>query len=243
MSYFKINKIDAIDSTNLELKRKYHKGLIKHREVLWTLDQVKGKGQRDSQWVSEPNKNLTFSIFLSQDKLKLDSIFVLNCWVALAVKNALASFGVPCVSIKWPNDILSENKKICGLLIENLYRGKKFEATIVGIGLNVNQINFGELNRASSMRLCSGRAFNLEEVLQQILMQLAQIFESKMSVPVTFKAYNKVLFGLGKQRTFLENGKTFLATVEEVNQQGDLVLKTTDNKRRYFQHKTIEWVY
>ena len=50
-------------------------------------------------------------------------------------------------------------------------------------------------------------------------------------------------FGLGKQRTFLENGKTFIATVEEVNQQGDLVLKTTDNKRRYFQHKTIEWVY
>lgn len=243
MSYFKINKIDAIDSTNLALKRKYHKGLTKHGEVLWALDQVKGKGQRNSQWVSEPNKNLTFSIFLAQDKLMLDSIFVLNCWVALAVKNALTSFGIPCVSIKWPNDILSENKKICGLLIENLYRGKKFEASIVGIGLNVNQINFGELSRASSMRLCSGRAFNLEEVLQQILKQLDQIFQSRLSLPASFKAYNKALFGLGVQRSFLEDGKAFLATVEEVNQQGDLVLKTADNKRRYFQHKTIEWVY
>lgn len=243
MSYFKINKIDAIDSTNLALKRKYHKGLMKHGEVLWALDQVKGKGQRASQWVSEPNKNLTFSIFLSQDKLLLDSVFVLNCWVALAVKSALTSFGVPCVSIKWPNDILSENKKICGLLIENLYRGKKLEASIVGIGLNVNQINFGELNRASSMRLCSGRAFNLEEVLQQILTQLAHILERKLSVAASFKAYNKALFGLGEQRTFLEDGKAFLATVEEVNQQGDLVLKAADNERRFFQHKTIEWVY
>ena len=243
MLYFKINKIDAIDSTNLALKRKYHKGLMKHGEVLWAMDQVKGKGQRASQWVSEPNKNLTFSIFLSQDKLLLDSVFVLNCWVALAVKNALTSFGVPFVSIKWPNDILSENKKICGLLIENLYRGKKLEASIVGIGLNVNQINFGELNRASSMRLCSGRTFNLEEVLQQVLMQLAHILERKMSVTTSFKDYNKGLFGLGEQRTFLEDGKAFLATVEEVNQQGDLVLKATDNERRIFQHKTIEWVY
>jgi BirA family biotin operon repressor/biotin-[acetyl-CoA-carboxylase] ligase len=240
---FKINKIDAIDSTNLALKRKYHKGLMKHGEVLWAMDQVKGKGHRASQWVSEPNKNLTFSFFLSQDKLLLDSVFVLNCWVALAVKNALTSFGVPCVSIKWPNDILSENKKICGLLIENLYRGKKLEASIVGIGLNVNQINFGGLNRASSMRLCSGRPFNLEEVLQQVLKQLARILERKLSVTASFKAYNKVLFGLGEQRTFLEDGKAFLATVEEVNQQGDLVLKAADNERRFFQHKTIEWVY
>ena len=243
MLYFKINKIDAIDSTNLALKRKYHKGLMKHGEVLWALDQVKGKGQRASQWVSEPNKNLTFSIFLSQDKLLLDTVFVLNCWVALAVKSALTSFGVPCVSIKWPNDILSENKKICGLLIENLYRGKKLEASIVGIGLNVNQINVGELNRASSMRLCSGRTFNLEEVLQQVLMQLAHILERKLSVTTSFKDYNKALFGLGEQRTFLEDGKAFLATVEEVNQQGDLVLKAADNERRFLQHKTIEWVY
>ena len=63
MSYFKINKIDAIDSTNLALKRKYHRGLTKHGEVLWALDQVKGKGQRDSQWVSEPNKKTSLSPF------------------------------------------------------------------------------------------------------------------------------------------------------------------------------------
>ena len=243
MSYFNLNKIDAIDSTNLALKRRYHKGSVRHGDVLWAMNQFKGMGQRASQWVSEPNKNLTFSIYLSQEKLTLPSIFVLNCWVALAVKDALISFGIPNVSIKWPNDILSENKKVCGLLIENLYRGVKHEASIVGIGLNVNQINFGALGKASSMRLSSGRVFDLEEVLHQVLTQLTHFFVTKASVSTSFEAFNKALFGIGEQRTFLENGRSFLAIVEGVNQQGELVLKTAENELRYFQNKTIEWVY
>lgn len=243
MLYFKISKIDAIDSTNLALKRKYHKGLAKHGDVLWALDQVKGKGQRDSQWVSEPNKNLTFSIFLSQEKLMLRSVFVLNCWVALAVKNSLTSLNIPSVSIKWPNDILSENKKLCGILIENLYQGEKHIASIVGIGLNVNQINFFDLTKASSMQLSAGRMFDLEKVLQEILYQLSHYLETKMSPLDSLEAFNKALYGLGEERTFLENDKPFQATVEEVNAQGELVLKTAQNELRCFQHKTIEWIY
>ena len=243
MLYFKISKIDAIDSTNLALKRKYHKGLAKHGDVLWALDQVKGKGQRDSQWVSEPDKNLTFSIFLSQEKLMLRSVFVLNCWVALAVKNSLTSLNIPSVSIKWPNDILSENKKLCGILIENLYQGEKHIASIVGIGLNVNQINFFDLTKASSMQLSAGRMFDLEKVLQEILYQLSHYLESKMSPLDSLEAFNKALYGLGEERTFLENDKPFQATVEEVNAQGELVLKTAQNQLRCFQHKTIEWIY
>lgn len=243
MLYFRISKIDAIDSTNLALKRKYHKGLAKHGDVLWALDQVKGKGQRDSQWVSEPNKNLTFSIFLSQEKLMLRSVFVLNCWVALAVKNSLTSLNIPSVSIKWPNDILSENKKLCGILIENLYQGEKHIASIVGIGLNVNQINFFDLTKASSMQLSAGRMFDLEKVLQEILYQLSHYLETKMSPLDSLEAFNKALYGLGEERTFLENDKPFQATVEEVNAQGELVLKTAQNQLRCFQHKTIEWIY
>lgn len=243
MLYFKISKIDAIDSTNLALKRKYHKGLAKHGDVLWALDQVKGKGQRDSQWVSEPDKNLTFSIFLSQEKLMLRSVFVLNCWVALAVKKSLTSLNIPSVSIKWPNDILSENKKLCGILIENLYQGEKHIASIVGIGLNVNQINFFDLTKASSMQLSAGRMFDLEKVLQEILYQLSHYLETKMSPLDSLEAFNKALYGLGEERTFLENDKPFQATVEEVNAQGELVLKTAQNQLRCFQHKTIEWIY
>ncbi len=243
MSYFKINKIDAIDSTNRALKRQYHASKIVHGEVLWALDQQKGKGQRESRWVSEPNKNLTFSVFLSPEKLALPTVFVLNCWVALAVRSALISFGIPTVSIKWPNDILSENKKICGLLIENLYRGKKHNGSIVGIGLNVNQLEFSDLKRASSMQLAAGRPFEIEEVLLKILADLSFYFTSGISVKDSFSAFNKALFGLGEKRSFLAEGQAFQATVDSVNEQGELILKTEDDQFRTFQHKTVEWVY
>ncbi len=243
MSYFKINKIDAIDSTNRALKRQYHVSKIVHGELLWALDQQKGKGQRESQWVSEPNKNLTFSFFLSPEKLTFPTVFVLNCWVALAVRSALISFGIPAVSIKWPNDILSENKKICGLLIENLYRGSKYNGSIVGIGLNVNQLNFPDLKRASSMHLAIGRPFEIEEVLLKILADLSFYLTSGITVSDSFSAFNKALFGLGEKRSFIAEGQAFQATVDSVNEQGELVLKTVDGQFRTFQHKTVEWVY
>ena len=243
MSYFNIIKLNATPSTNDFLKEKHQKGVCQDGDLVWAKNQTSGRGQRDKMWISNPKDSLTFSVYKTYDHFPTTNNFLISMAVSLGIINALQSFNIPNLCIKWPNDILSENKKICGLLIENLYRGKKLEASIVGIGLNVNQINFGELNRASSMRLCSGRAFNLEEVLQQILTQLAHILERKLSVAASFKAYNKALFGVGEQRTFLEDGKAFLATVEEVNQQGDLVLKAADNERRFFQHKTIEWVY
>lgn len=243
MSYFKINKIDAIDSTNRALKRQYHASKIVHGEVLWALDQQKGKGQRESRWVSEPNKNLTFSVFLSPEKLALPTVFVLNCWVALAVRSALISFGIPTVSIKWPNDILSENKKICGLLIENLYRGKKHNGSIVGIGLNVNQLEFSDLKRASSMQLAAGRPFVVEEVMMKILENLTVYLTSGMAVSDSFSAFNKALFGLGEKRSFLAEDQAFQATVDSVNEHGELILKTEDDQYRTFQHKTVEWVY
>ncbi|MGB1449433.1 MAG: biotin--[acetyl-CoA-carboxylase] ligase [Flavobacteriaceae bacterium] len=243
MSYFKINKIDAIDSTNEALKKQYHQGELLHGDLLWAFDQVKGKGQSDRQWLSEPKKNLTFSFFLNADNLSLSTVFVLNCWVALALKSALNSFGIPAVSIKWPNDIMSENKKICGILIENIYRGSKHAGSIVGIGLNVNQINFPNLAQASSMRLSSGRIFDLEEVIHTLLHHLAKYFSSQMTPKESFAAFNAALFGLHQQRTFIKEGKSFIASVQSVNEQGELILKTEDQKELYFQNKGIEWVY
>lgn len=243
MSYFQINKIDAIDSTNVALKLQYQQGKIAHGDLLWAMDQVKGKGQSDRQWISEPKKNLTFSFFLNTKKVALPSIFVLNCGVALAVKNSLISFGLPAVRIKWPNDILSEGKKVCGLLIENLYRGGKHEGSIVGIGLNVNQINFPDLKQASSMQLSSGRSFDLDEVLHVILAQLEDYFTREISIAQTFDAFNASLYALNEKHRFSENGNAFIASVQGVNEQGELILKTSDGNKRNFQNKSIEWIF
>ena len=243
MSYFQINKIDAIGSTNVALKESYQQGLLQHGDVLWVLHQTQGKGQRAAQWVVEPNKNLTFSFFVAHDKLALGSTFHLNCLVALAIRNTLNYFAIPTVTIKWPNDILSENRKLCGVLIENLYRGTQLQGSIVGIGLNVNQEDFSTFPRASSMRLCSGVQFKVKEVLDTLLQEIERLLNQNESYAVVLEKYNARLFGRNESRLFRKHGKEFNASVVGVNQEGYLVLIDTNGIHSKHQLKEIEWVY
>lgn len=225
MSYFKINKINAIDSTNLALKRLYQEGSLAHGQGLWALEQTHGKGQRDGQWLSQPNTNLTFSFFLDHKQLKVSHPFHLNCLITLAVHRAMNYFQIPKVKIKWPNDILSENKKIAGILIENLYRGTHLNGSIVGIGINVNQENFPQLPQASSMRLSSGQRFELTEVLKVLLTALENNFIDFVSFDKAYITFNKVLYGRYSSFTFEKEQESFTAMIKEVNPEGLLVLE------------------
>ena len=119
MYTFKIIKINAIDSSNNEIKRLYNKKLHSNGLVIWAKNQTQGRGQGGKIWLSQPNKNLTFSIFLSGEDSCFSSPLCLNLIASLSVKKVLACFGIKNIFIKWPNDILSENRKISGILIEN----------------------------------------------------------------------------------------------------------------------------
>ena len=138
---FKIIKINAIDSSNNEIKRLYHNKLETNGLVVWAKNQTDGRGQGSKKWLSQANKNLTFSIFLSANNLSFSSHFSLNLITSLSVKEVLVFHGINELLIKWPNDILSVNKKISGILIENLYKGEKLIGSIIGIGINVNQLS------------------------------------------------------------------------------------------------------
>lgn len=242
MSYFNINKIDAIDSTSLALKRSYHEDSLTHGQGLWALDQTQGKGQRDGRWFSQPNMNLTFSFFLDHNYLNINSHFHLNCLTSLAVQTTMNYYQIPNIKIKWPNDILSENKKISGILIENLYRGSRLKGSIVGIGINVNQENFESLPQGSSMRLCSGRRFKLAEVLDVLLTALEQNFSNAISLENACKAFNDCLYGRLSTFTFEKNGRQFPAIIKKINPEGLLVL---DENGVLTQHafKSIKMLY
>lgn len=242
MSYFHINKIDAIDSTNLALKRMYHEDSLAHGQGLWALNQTQGKGQRNGRWFSQPNTNLTFSFFLDHSYLKINSPFHLNCLTSLAVRSAMNYYQIPNIKIKWPNDILSENKKISGILIENLYRGSRLNASIVGIGINVNQENFESLPKASSMRLCSGRRFKLAELLDVLLTALEQNFSDHASFEKAHKAFNDCLYGRFSTFIFEKNGRQFPAIIKKVNPEGLLVLEENGVLTQH-EFKSIKMLY
>ena len=166
---FQIIKINAIDSSNNEIKRLYHKKLHKNGLVIWTDNQTNGRGQGSKKWVSQPNKNLTFSVYLDSEYLPLSSNLYLNLITSLCIKKVLICHGIINPVIKWPNDILSVNKKISGILIENLYRGRKLMGSIIGIGINVNQKTFPKNFNAISMKTATNSTFSLKKLLYNFL--------------------------------------------------------------------------
>ena len=153
--------LESVDSTNEECKR--HISDLDNLSVVAALSQTCGKGQRGNVWISDPGKNLTFSIVLKfpfnvkaglLEPMHAYDQFVLSEIAALAVVDLLAEHGIQA-KIKWPNDIYIGDRKICGILIENSLRGEWLQHSIIGIGLNVNQRNFDvTLPNPTSMMLC-----------------------------------------------------------------------------------------
>ncbi|MEG1376939.1 MAG: biotin--[acetyl-CoA-carboxylase] ligase, partial [Myroides sp.] len=112
-------KLNATSSTNDFLKKLAVNTDLTDFTVVWADVQLQGKGQMGSVWVTEDAKNLTFSIYLKEKTTTADNLFTLNVMVANAVLKALISLNLTNIYVKWPNDILSYNKKIAGILIEN----------------------------------------------------------------------------------------------------------------------------
>ncbi len=208
MNQYKIIKINAIDSSNNEIKRLYHNKLETNGLVVWAKNQTDGRGQGGKKWLSQANKNLTFSIFLSFSSLSFSSHFSLNLITPLSVKEVLVCHGINELSIKWPNDILSANKKISGILIENLYKGEKLIGSIIGIGINVNQVDFPKDLGAISMKIVSGSTYSLKKILNSFL----KIFSKNLFLYRNFnllkKDFNKSLFKKNQLIKYEINGET-----------------------------------
>lgn len=243
MSYFTIRKIDAIDSTNEALKRQYQQGNSRHGSVLWALEQTQGKGQRNSKWVSQACKNLTFSIFITHECHNFVSPFHLNCLIALSIKKVLIRLNIPEISIKWPNDILSGNKKIGGILIENSYRGAQLIGSIVGVGLNVNQETFPSFPKASSLYLQSNTNFSLEELLHQLLGTFEESFLLEKSYEEVNMEFNQALYGYQIFQHFRVDENIFKAKIEGVTKTGLLILEKERGERTTYALKEIELLY
>ena len=149
----KLIKINATNSTSSFLKELAQNSSLSEVTIAVANNQTSGRGQMNNSWISEPYKNLTFSLFTPLKKIRIEHQIYLNFAVSLAIYDTLCTCEVPNLYIKWPNDIMSDNKKICGILIENTFSHSLIKNTIIGIGLNVNQEKFHEsLVNASSLK-------------------------------------------------------------------------------------------
>lgn len=144
----KIIRLESVDSTNNYIANLIKEGNLNHGTVILADEQFAGRGQRDAKWLAKPGENLTFSFFLENVNLSVNHQFYLNCIVALALVKMLRKFNLDA-SIKWPNDIYIQKRKIAGILIENQLTSGMLKNSIIGIGLNVNQTEFDGINATS----------------------------------------------------------------------------------------------
>jgi len=219
---------------------------VKDETIVFTESQTKGRGQQGSGWQSEASKSLTFSILKRLNGLPVSSQTSIAFAVALGVQNALRTFDIPDVSIKWPNDILSYNKKLAGILIENRIKEGKVSASVVGIGLNVNNSFFDHLPCAGSMLITSGREFDLNDVLHGVCKSV--LSELKKVVPNHLQSlheeYESSLFRKDKVTVFENSsGEQFNGIIRGVTTFGKLVIELVDESRQEFQLKEIKMLY
>ena len=245
MSYFKIYKIDAISSTNDYLKQLYLKKNIYDNFLIITNNQTEGKGQGSSSWESEPKKNLTLSIYKDLKKNKLKNPFIINLIISISIIETLKKYNLPNLKIKWPNDILSASKKISGILIENFFQREFLISSIIGIGLNVNQISFKKAKNAISIASIKKKKIDLTEVLniltKKISLKLQEIDNLKINDLIN--EYEYLLFKKDKFSKFNINNKIIDGRILGVNQSGKLKVKIGNEIIREYNSSEIKIIY
>ena len=209
-------------------------GIYTEGSLVTTFNQTVGRGQMGNRWLSEPNLNLAFSIRLNPTFLQANEQFHLNKAVALAVhdvvekyiSNVAQSFNKN-VSVKWANDIFIGDKKVCGILIQNNLSGSLLQSSIIGIGLNINQLVFQKEFNATSLRLETGQLFDLFDCIEQLTKAIEQRYlqlKSAVNFSKIHDEYLSKMYRFGEEAIFrrITEGSVFMGKIVGVSATGQL---------------------
>ena len=237
-------ELDVVDSTNNYTANLLLKTKLVDKSVIMAHFQTSGKGQRGEIWESEPGKNLLFSMVLKAPYLDMENYFLLSKIVAISINEVIEKLSGKIGFIKWPNDIYMEGKKIAGILIENQWKGKNIDKAIIGVGLNVNQVNFDHLLQATSLSLLTSKSFDLYEVLFMIYQKI-EFYCSKL-VKKQFKKidqyYFKHLLYSNEWKYYIQdNGEQIEGMIIDVKSNGLLELQLMNGETKEFNFKEIEF--
>ena len=222
--------------------RLIHEGMAQHGTVVFAHEQTKGKGQRNKQWISAPNQNLMFSLIIEPFGLNPTQVFLLSMSVANGVQAFFNKYAVDQVKIKWPNDLYWCDRKAGGILIENIIQGAKWKQAIVGIGININQTDFGEFKKAVSLKMVTGNTYKTVELAKELLVFLDQSFHTLVNNTTSVvELYHQNLYRLNETILFERDHEIREGVVKGVNNEGQLLVKSCEEER-LFNVGEIEWL-
>lgn len=233
-------RLEEVDSTSNFAAKLIEAGPVVNGTVVLADFQSSGRGQRANQWSSNKGENLICSFIWFPDNLSVTALCALNWWVSLALKTLLSKFGL-LASVKWPNDLIVDNAKIGGVLIETTSQGTKIASVVIGIGLNVNQLDFGSLN-ATSMSAVSNIVYKVDDVLNALCFLLSETLESLQNPDKLRQEYQQSLFRKDLKSQFILKERNVEGCIKDVNPQGSLGVEI-DNELKYFDFNEISLVY
>ncbi len=238
----KLIRLKEIDSTNNYAMMCLSGDKGKEGVVIQTLSQTKGRGHQLSSWQSAKGKNLLFSIILQPDFVKAACQFSLSMAISLGIIDFLSLHGIKA-QVKWPNDIYHRDKKLAGILIENTIMGNHLAKSIVGIGLNVNQVAFAaSLPNPVSMRLITGFEFSLDKSLEELLQKLDKRYlQLKSEDKKICHEYVEKLYLVHEKKQFSSARGTFTGKIEGVGEFGRLMVNVEGSGIQYFDFKEIRY--
>jgi BirA family transcriptional regulator, biotin operon repressor / biotin---[acetyl-CoA-carboxylase] ligase len=236
--------LDTVDSSNNYAAKELLTKSLNEGTVFVAACQQAGRGQAGSVWESEKGMNLTFSIVLYPRQVALSNQFAISKAISLGVSDFLAQH-VDGVSIKWPNDIYVNDKKIAGILIETAISGGRFSRAIVGIGINVNQEIFvSDAPNPVSLRNLTGESYDLIVLLNDLCEKIDKRYNKLVHGELNFihADYQGLLYKKGIWAKYSANGDKFEGVIVEVDPDGKLQIETRSGTRRGFYFKEVAFV-
>lgn len=235
---------EQIDSTNAFLQKQQSEYDIRNW-VVSADEQTAGKGMGSNSWESEVGKNLTFSLAADMSFLPAERQFLLSEAVPLGIVEVLDKLlPVEKLSIKWPNDIYYGNRKLAGILINSTIKTNMMDISIIGIGLNVNQMQFQNWpTHPISLKLITGKVYALQQLLEQLAEHIMKKVEQLKSDPTIIEqSYLKRLFRYRTWADYEVDGKVLRLFMTGIDPFGRLQLVDEQQTLYTFDIKEIKFV-
>lgn len=237
-----IIELDSVDSTNNYLSKLANETIVENGSVILAHFQTNGKGQRGNNWESEAGSNLTFSVFLDMTFLKLSQNFLLSMMVCNSVHELISNYTTDC-KIKWPNDILLNRNKMCGILIENSVQRNYLSNSIIGIGLNVKQQKFEKNVQATSLEKHIKQRIDKEKLFLKLLEILNKnyLILSQGNQLAIKNYYFQNLLGYHSELTYewCKTNERFTGEILEVEDNGFVKIRVNQQEIRMIEMKEV----
>ncbi|QES90613.1 biotin--[acetyl-CoA-carboxylase] ligase [Rhizosphaericola mali] len=240
-------ELKEVESTNNYAMAFANSEEATHGIAVFAHHQSAGKGQRGKAWKDHSGENIAISFIIDTSALSLQYQFQIIILSGLATYDLLYDYYDEMLKIKWPNDIYFGDKKAVGILTESLVKGNKWQWTVAGIGINVNQIDFEEViqKKATSLKLLTGKDFDTVALAKQLCEKMETRWQqlNQLGFDYLLSIYNQLLYKKDEILSFRkrENGEIFEGKIQSAQKDGKLVIQVKE-QLQFFNFGEIEFI-